>query len=937
MLSPQPLPERPDDAVAILALALGTLSKPGSPASRAEVLDVFRRYLTRLQRHVQAGFEDGGMSGLQAGRLLGRLTDGVILSLFKYARAAVADDAPEEIMAIAATGGYGRGVLAPFSDIDLLFITSDTPSPRSFATVEFMLYFLWDLGLKVGHATRSIEECLAEAGRDLTVRTSMIDARLLAGEPALFGLFENRFLTFCASDGAGSFITAKQAERDARHHRYGETPFLVEPNITEGRGGLRDLQTLYWMSRYVFGTQVMGELVGPESPGGGILTDAEAKHARRSWDFLWTVRFHLHYVAGRAEDRLTFDLQPVVGARMGYTRHGRQDGVERFMRHYFLTAREITRITAVLEPAIVRAALGPPALAGAANDAALHEEGFVLADGKLLCAPGNDFGRHPMAILRILQVARERGLDLHPLAIRALIRHERGGVALRGDPAAGALFLDLLSGRDGEHSHAEGAKWIAVLNETGFLGRYIPDWARIVGQMQFDTYHVFTVDEHTIEAIRVLNRLERGELAEVAPIASGLVEDLQSRRALYAATLLHDIAKGRGGDHSELGAELALQIGPTIGLSTEETETVSWLVLHHLLLSQTAFKRDIDDPKTILDLADTIQSPERLKLLLVLTVADMRAVSAKVWNGWKATLLRELYSRVADVLAGGLASTERDVRVARAKEVASEYLADWPQADQAFFLGLGYPGYWLSFDPETHARHARLIRDAEARHAPLTVDTQPLPARAVTEVTVYTADHAGLFSRIAGALAVAGASIVDARIHTLTNGSALDTFWIQDAAGGAFDAPHRLARLHVLIDQALSGRLGLANEISRASRNLLGRRMRAIHVPSRVVVDNRASNTHTVLEVNGRDRPGLLHDVTAAISEQGLQIASAHVTTYGVRAVDVFYVKDVFGLKVENERKLAALRLALLAALQLPDEDTPEPAPPARRRREAAT
>ena len=231
---------------------------------------------------------------------------------------------------------------------------------------------------------------------------------------------------------------------------------------------------------------------------------------------------------------------------------------------------------------------------------------------------------------------------------------------------------------------------------------------------------------------------------------------------------------------------------------------------------------------------------------------------------------------------------------------------------------------------------APVIRDAEARHAPLTVDTQPLPARAVTEVTVYTADHAGLFSRIAGALAVAGASIVDARIHTLTNGSALDTFWIQDAAGGAFDAPHRLARLHVLIDQALSGRLGLANEISRASRNLLGRRMRAIHVPSRVVVDNRASNTHTVLEVNGRDRPGLLHDVTAAISEQGLQIASAHVTTYGVRAVGVFYVKDVFGLKVENERKLAALRLALLAALQLPDEDTPEPAPPARRRREAA-
>ena len=356
-------------------------------------------------------------------------------------------------------------------------------------------------------------------------------------------------------------------------------------------------------------------------------------------------------------------------------------------------------------------------------------------------------------------------------------------------------------------------------------------------------------------------------------------------------------------------------------------------LLHHLLLSQTAFKRDIDDPKTILDLADTIQSPERLRLLLVLTVADMRAVSAKVWNGWKATLLRELYARVAEVLAGGLATTERDVRVARAKDAAASLLPEWTETDLQHFHSLGYGSYWLSFDPETHARHASLIREAERRKAPLTVETQPLPARAVTEVMVYAADHAGLFSRIAGALAVAGASIVDARIHTLTNGMALDTFWIQDAAGGAFDAPHRLARLYVLIEQALNGRLRLASEIRKASAALLGRRMRAIHVPPRVVIDNRASNTHTVLEVNGRDRPGLLHDVTAAISEAGLQIASAHVTTYGVRAVDVFYVKDVFGLKIENDRKLAQLRVALLAALESPDDDAQPALPaPARRR-----
>ena len=692
---------------------------------------------------------------------------------------------------------------------------------------------------------------------------------------------------------------------------------------------------MYWIARHAFGTRSMSDLVPADGPAGPVITEAELRRVRRSADFLWTLRFHLHYVAGRAEDRLTFDLQPVVGARMGYARRDRQDGVERFMRHYFLTAREITRLTRVLEPALERAALGPRAGA-IQTDTALAEAGFVLVDGMLLAAKGREFGTEPILMLRMLRLARDRHLTLHPLAVRALIRHERQAQHLRDNPEAAELFLDLLCGRDTEHNRADGARWLSILNETGILGRLLPDWARIVGQMQFDTYHVFTVDEHTIEAVRVINALELGELSKIAPIASGLIENLQSRRALYVAMLLHDIAKGRGGDHSELGAEVALQVGPALGLSSEETEMVSWLVLHHLLLSQTAFKRDIDDPKTILDLVETIQSPERLRLLLVLTVADMRAVSSKVWNGWKATLLRELYSRVAEVLEGGLATTERDVRVARAKQAASALLSGWSEADITAYLDLGYPGYWLSFDPDTHARHANMIRDAESRSTPLTVQTQPLPARAVTEVTVYAADHAGLFSKIAGALAVAGASIVDARIHTMTNGMAMDTFWIQDASGGAFDAPHRLARLYVLIEQSLTGRLKLAQEIRKVSRTIMGKRVRAIHVPPRVVIDNHASNTHTVLEVNGRDRPGLLHDVTAAISDQGMQIASAHVSTYGTRAVDVFYVKDVFGLKIENERKLTQLRNALLDALATPDEEQSNSAPPAPQRRRSA-
>ncbi|MEO8715600.1 MAG: [protein-PII] uridylyltransferase, partial [Acetobacteraceae bacterium] len=798
MLTQPFLPSRPEAAAAILSEALAGLAGETGAAPRDAALGAFRRHLGRIQAHTQHAFEQDQITGLQAARLLGALIDGLIRALHAHAIGVLGEP---EALGIVATGGYGRGVLAPFSDIDLLFLTSADPSEHTRQVVKYMLYFLWDLGLKVGDATRSVAECLDEGAKDATIRTALLDARHLAGDPALFEEFHDAFLVACEEAGAAEYILAKQAERAARHRRFGESPFVVEPNIKEGRGGLRDLQTLYWVSRYVYGTQTMAELADV----GGILTDAEARHGRRAWEFLWTVRFHLHYVAGRPEERLTFDLQPVVGARMGYTRHGRQDGVERFMRHYFLTAREVARITRILEPAILRAALGPPAVA-AETDKGLLAAGFVLAEGQLLPLSGREFDAEPIQMLRILKIARDRDLALHPLALRALIRGERSAARLRGDPEAARLFMDLLCGRPGETHEADGAHWLAILNEAGFLGRYLPDWARIVGQMQFDTYHVFTVDEHTIEAVRVLNALERGELSEIAPVASAVVDHMQSRRALHVAMLLHDIAKGRGGDHSQTGAEIAVKVGPQLGLSAEETETVSWLVLHHLLLSETAFKRDIDDPKTILDLADLIQSPERLKLLLVLTVADMRAVSPKVWNNWKATLLRELYNRVAEVLAGGLATTERDVRVSRAKQAASMLLGDLTTAEIEAFTSLGYPSYWLSFDPETHARHARLVREADARHAPLTVDTEPLPARAVTEVTVYCADHAGLFSHISGALAIAGASIVDARIHTLTNGMALDTFWVQDAAGGAFDAPHRLARLYVLIEQALSGR-----------------------------------------------------------------------------------------------------------------------------------
>jgi len=465
------------------------------------------------------------------------------------------------------------------------------------------------------------------------------------------------------------------------------------------------------------------------------------------------------------------------------------------------------------------------------------------------------------------------------------------------------------------------------LNEAGVLGRFIPDFGRVVAQMQYDMYHHYTVDQHSIFAIGVLHRIEKGLLKDEVPIASEVVHKIVSRRALYLAVLLHDIAKGRGGDHSELGAEVAMELGPRLGFTDEETETVAWLVRHHLFMSNTAFKRDVDDPQTIADFVAVVQSLERLRLLLVLTVADIRAVGPKTWNGWKAQLLRDLYYRAEEVLSGGLTSEGREAQVAAALAALRSELADWTEEDFEAHRRRGTPAYWLAFDAATHARHARMVRAAEAAGDPLSIDIRIDAWRSVTEVTVYTKDEPGLFSRLAGAMALSGADIVDARIFTLTNGMALDSFSIQDADGQPVDRPDKLAKLAVTLRRVIEDRsIDLPAELAR-QRSKIPSRLSVFKVPPRVLIDNKASASHTVIEVNGRDRQGLLYDLTRALSEQKLQISSARISTFGERAIDVFYVKDQFGLKIDHEARLKAIREALMPALRDPAEgEAAEPA-----------
>ncbi|NBC95052.1 MAG: [protein-PII] uridylyltransferase, partial [Deinococcus-Thermus bacterium] len=902
-------PEAIVDARALDADLLTALDGPGA-ADSAETAAALRRV---LKEHLDRGREEirrRFLEDLQTGDLCvaeqSFLMDVLVRALAEVVQAHLYP-APNptlgERFAIVAVGGYGRGELAPLSDIDLLFLLPYKRTPRVEQVVEAMLYQLWDLGLKVGHAVRSVDECLRAAKGDVTIRTGLLESRALWGEARLVDELKRRFAKEVVAGTGTAFVEAKLAERDERHRKMGDSRYVLEPNIKEGKGGLRDLQTLFWIGKYLYQVDSVPELVDA-----GVLLQDEADGFLKDQSFLLTLRCHLHYLTGRAEERLTFDVQAEIGRRMGYTDHAGTSGVERFMKHYFLIAKDVGNLTRILCAALEAESRRRPAGRGLRNLPFLARtrqalDGFAVEAGRIDVAEDRQFRDRPIDMIRLFHTANRHGLDIHPNALKLITRGLRLiGPKLRRDAEANRLFLDILTADNGAETT------LRQMNEAGVLGRFIPDFGRVVAQMQYDMYHVYTVDEHTLFAVGILHRIGNGELAETYPLATRVMRKIDSRRALFVAMFCHDIAKGRGGDHSILGAKVVRQLGPRLGLDAEEVETAEWLVRWHLLMSNTALKRDVEDPKTVQDFVDRVESPERLRLLLALTTADITAVGPGRWNAWKGTLLGQLFHRAKDAMVGELEVEASARRLEAAKDAARAALTDFTQVEVEAFLAKGYPPYWLSFDTETHARHARLMRDADRADRELILDTRVDRDRAVTEVTIYTHDHPGLFNRLAGALAVAGANIVDAKIFTQTDGMALDLFTVQDAAtGGAFDAPDKLAKLSVLVDRSLAGKLKPEKELARQKPGWPSR-TRVFKVQPRVLIDNEASRTHTVVEINGRDRPGLLYDVTKALTNLGLQISSARIATYGERAVDVFYVKDVFGLKISHAAKLKQVR-----------------------------
>lgn len=875
--------------VGALRVLAGGILKPALEAGRAEVA-------RRLAEHPQRGREAAQAQAFLIDQIVRVAYDFTTRRLYP-----TNNPTSSERLTIAAVGGYGRAEMAPYSDVDIGFLTPWKQTGWTEQVIESMLYLLWDLGLKVGQSSRSLDELVRMAKSDLTIRTALLEARYVWGDQTLYDEASARFDAEVVAGTARTFVSEKLAERDARHKRMGDSRYVVEPNVKEGKGGLRDLHTLFWIGKYVHRVRSVTELVDK-----GLLTREELRRFQKAENFLLAVRCHLHIVAGRAEDRLTFDVQPEIARRMHYNDRPGRSAVERFMQHYFLTAKTVGDLTGVFL-AHLDDSMAPKgrrfALSGFMRSPR-KLSGFVLDRGRLALPSEDWFQQDPVRLIEIFALADLHNVEIHPQAMRIANRDARLiTTKVRNDPRANALFMDVLtSPRDPETV----LRW---MNEATVFGRFVPDFGRVVAQMQFDMYHHYTVDEHSIRAIGLLSRIEHGELKSDHPLAATIMQQIVSRRALYVSVLLHDIAKGRGGDHSLLGAEVAKKLCPRLGMTPAETETVAWLVAKHLIMSATAFKRDLSDYKTIIDFADQVQSPERLRLLLALTIVDIRAVGPGVWNGWKRQLLGDLYESTEEVLRLGHKQTGRAERVNN-KQQALEATLGWDEASFESYRKRLPESYWIAEPDDIIASNARVI--AEAGDRSLHVAAQIYPARGATLVTVYASDHPGLFYRLAGAIHLAGGSIIDARIHTTRDGMALDNFLVQDPFGRPFDDEDRLKRLELGIGDALANRNRLNDRL--AARPLARPRADAFDIVPNVLIDNKASNRYTVLEVHARDRPALLNALAYALFQSRVTISSAHIATYGARAVDTFYVTDLIGDKIEGTARLKTLEKRLLEA-----------------------
>ena len=905
--------------VRLTAFTVASSNDGSSPQIRSQVLDLLKSVCAESRKKAEdILYQDG--DGTACARRISHIQDELVRIIYDFAAVHVYPNpnlSDAQQMAITAVGGYGRGTLAPGSDIDLLFVLPYKQTSWCEQVIEYVLYMLWDMGFKVGQATRNLDECIRLSKQDMTIRTSILEVRFLHGNQKLYKTLQTRFSEEVVAGTASEFIAAKLAERDERHQKTGESRYLVEPNIKDGKGGLRDLHTLFWIGKYFYNIGRSRELVKA-----GMFTNREYRRFRKAEKFLWTVRCHLHFMTGKAEERLLFDFQREMAERLNYVGHGGLSAVERFMKHYFIVAKEVGHLTMIacakLEEKEAKTVRGfnqfirsvirrPRRISGT--------KAFVNDNGRINVVDETAFRRDPLNIIRIFKVSDKTGLDFHPEAIERLSSSlSMVDKEFRKNAEANRIFLELVSSR------RDPERILRRMNETGFLGRFIPPFRRIVAMMQFNMYHHYTVDEHLMRTVGALAGIESGKLADEHPLSTEILPEIKDRQALYLALLLHDVAKGRKEDHSIAGERVARQLCPRLGLDKQRTDLVAWLIREHLTMSMIAQGRDLSDRKTIRDFADKVQSVKRMRYLLILTVCDIRAVGPGVWNGWKGQLLRNLYHETELMISGGFSRLPQDSRVEQIKQELAEHLENWDPEDKRQIIDLPYSAYFLSTDIETQVRHMGLLRRIRDDGLEIATAINTNRFQEITEITVVAPDHPRLLSIIAGACAAADANIVDAKIHTTSDGRALDSIYINREFANDDAELRRAERVGAMIEDVLRGKQRLPEVIAQNTKSR--RRQKAFKISPRVRINNNLSDTFSVIEVECLDRPGLLSDLASALADLKLDIGSAHAITFGEKVTDSFYVRDLVGHKIEDEERIKRIVDELMKIWQKPDKKT---------------
>ena len=817
-------------------------------------------------------------------------------------------------LALVAVGGYGRAELLPRSDIDLLIlIESDTGNAHDEALGRFVTW-LWDLGLDLGHSVRTIEECIAQARDDITVITNLIESRLIDGNPALYDAMVAGTAPDRMWDGR-SFFEAKLEEQHRRHQRFHDTAYNLEPNIKENPGGLRDIQMVGWVAKRHYDARTLHDLAQR-----GFLTPEEYRALVDGQAFLWRIRFALHMLNRRKEDRLLFDHQLAVARRLGFERPGDEANqtIERFMKDYYRTVQELNRLNELLLQLFREQILH----ADETGEPRRLNRRFQVRRGFLEAVDDRVFVRYPFALLEVfLLMAQHPELEGVRATTIRLIRHHRHLIDedFRHDLRCRSLFMELIRQPRGV-THE-----LRRMNRYGVLAAYIPAFAHIVGQMQFDLFHAYTVDEHTLFVVRNIRRMSLPEFANELPLPSQVTASLPKLELLILAGLFHDIAKGRGGDHSELGEEEARAFCRLHELGERDTELVAWLVRHHLLMSTTAQHRDISDPDVIMEFAVRVGTTERLDYLYALTVADIRGTNPTLWTSWKDALLRELYQAARALLRQGLArSPDIDEIVKRTLNEARERLA-----------AMGYPldaidGVWLRFEQEYFLRHSvdEIVwqTDVILRRDPnetVTIAIRDVSERGGTEIFIYMPTRTGLFEQVTGLFDRLGLNTVDARILTTHDGWVLDTYLVTDRNEKPIRDPHQLEQIRGRLEASLA----TPATVTELPRLGLPRKYRHFPVRTRIRFSRDPRGERTLMELFTTDRPGLLSLVGHAITRCGADLENARIATFGHRVEDVFYLTDEGGGPITDAARLDCIRDTILEGLgETADRADTEPA-----------